>query len=267
MPSKHRELYDKLKSEGFYTKSYDTFVTQFANPEKLVRLHGLMQQDGLYTKTADDFKNQFFTPIEIQEETDYSVIPVKDNREIDTVTKQKVADNSRLHVNIDSAQAKHIIEKANEYGIDPYTALAVVQQETGFKDEYKSNPFNLMSGKWLTPENAEKDFVDLSMKFMLDKKKIADSLGKKTEEEIIQAWNGYHEINSKSFGGTVKKAYGIDISQNPIDMNKNPVYGRRVIDIRDNILKKNPDIIKMVEEINSKKPKGGQGTLNLPPNK
>lgn len=250
MPSKHRELYDKLKSEGFYTKSYDTFVKQFANPDKLVRLHDLMQQDGLYTKTVDDFKNQFFKPISPQEKIDYSIIPVKDNRTIDTVTKQKVADNSRLHVNIDLAQAKHIIEKAKQYGINPYTALAVAYQETGFKDEYKDNPFNLLSGERLNPETAGEDFVDLSMKTMLDKNKIADKLGKKTDEEVIQAWNGYGKITNTSFGGTVKKVYGVDVSEKPIDMAKDPIYGRRVTDIRDNILKKNPDIVKLVEEMN-----------------
>ena len=29
-------------------------------------------------------------------------------------------------------------------------------------------------------------------------------------------------------------------------MNKNPVYGKRVKDIRDNILKKNPEIVKLI---------------------
>lgn len=264
MPSKHRELYDKLKSEGFYTKSYNNFVTQFANPDKLVRLHGLMQQDGLYTKTVDDFKNQFFTAISPQKKTDYSIIPVKDNRTIDTVTKQKVADNSKLHVNIDSSQAKHIIEKAKQYGIDPYTALAVAYQETGFKDEYKDNPFNLLSGGRLNPDTAGEDFVDLSMLTMQDKNKIADKLGKKTDEEVIQAWNGYGKISSTSFGGTVKKVYGVDVSSKPIDMAKDPVYGRRVVDIRDNILKNNPDIVKLVDEISRTNPRKGQGELKLP---
>jgi len=249
MPSKHKVLYDQLKSEGFYTKSYDEFVRQFANPEKIVKLHSLMQEDGLYTRSADDFKKQFFRDIQPQKKIDYSVIPVKDVREIDMVTQEKVADTNRLHVNIDPGQAKHIVKKAKEYGIDPYTALAMAYQETGFKDEYKDNPFNLLSGGRFNPETANADLVDLSMQTMLDKRKIAESLGKKTEEEVIQAWNGYGKISNTSFGGTVKKVYGIDVSENAIDMGKDPIYGRRVIDIRDNILKQNPDIIKLVKEI------------------
>lgn len=247
MPGNHRILYDKLKGEGFYTKSYDEFVRQFANPEKIVRLHGLMQEDGLYSRTADDFKNQFFNGIKPQDKTDYSVIPVKDARITDSVTNKPVAESSRLHVNIDPAQAKHIVEKAKEYGIDPYTALAVAYQETGFKDEYKDNPFNLLSGGRYNPDTAGSDLVDLSMQTMLDKKKIADSLGKKTDEEVIQAWNGYGKISNTSFGGTVKKVYGIDVTENTIDMGKDPIYGKRVVDIRDNILKQNPDIIKLVD--------------------
>ena len=30
-------------------------------------------------------------------------------------------------------------------------------------------------------------------------------------------------------------------------MNKNPIYGKRVLDIRDNVIKKNPDIVKLIE--------------------
>lgn len=249
MADKHRQLYDQLKAEGYYTKSYDEFVRQFANPEKLMRLHSLMQADGLYTKTVDDFKQQFFGGFKQPEKEDISIIPVKDTRKIDLVTQKEVGDKSRLHTNIDSARARHIVRKAKEHGIDPYTALAVAYQETGFKDDYADNPFNLLSGGRLNENTANEDFVDLSMKEMQDKQKLAERLGKTTEEDIIQAWNGYGKISNESFGGKVKKVYGLDVTDAPLDMNTNPVYGRRVVDIRDNILKTNPDIVRLVDEV------------------
>ena len=249
MADKHRQLYDQLKSEGLYTKSYDDFVTQFANPEKLVRLHGLMQADGLYTKTVDDFKQQFFGGITQTKAEDVSVISVKDTRAKDSVTQKEVDDKSRLHGVIDSTRVRHIVTKAKEYGIDPYTALAIAYQETGLKEDYADNPFNLLSGDRYNESTANADLVDLSMQTMGDKNKLAAKLGKKSEEEVIQAWNGYGKISSTSFGGKVKKVYGLDVTDNPIDMNTDPVYGRRVIDIRDNILKTNPDIVKLVDEV------------------
>lgn len=248
MPDSHRKLYDQLKADGLYTKSYSDFVKQFSNPEKIMRLHQLMKADGLYTRTVDDFTKQFFSGVTIGQSEVPVIIPVKDTRIKDLVTQQSVSDKSRLHVNIDSSQAKHIITKAKEYGIDPYTALAMVYQETGFKEEYSDNPFNLLSGGRLNPDTADQDFIDLSMQEMLDKQKLAERLGKKTDEEIIQAWNGYGKIGGNSFSGTTKKAYGLDVSNEPLDMNEDPVYGRRVVDIRDNILKQNPEIVKLVDE-------------------
>lgn len=248
MADKHKQLYDQLKSDGFYTKSYDEFVKQFANPEKLVRLHKVMQEDGLYSKSVDEFRQQFFSGIKLPDKEDYSTIPIKDTRKTDYVTQQDVSDKSRLHGNIDSAQAKKIVAKAKEYGIDPYTALAIAYQETGFKSDYADNPFNLLSGGRLNPGTANEDMIDLSMQEMVDKQKIADRLGKTTDEEKIQAWNGYGKIGGNSFGGKVSQVYGLDVTKDPIDMNTDPVYGKRVVDIRDNILKNNPAIVKLVNE-------------------
>jgi hypothetical protein len=267
----HFTLYTKLKEQGLYTKSYDQFRTQFAGKEKTLALFSAMKDDGHYTKTEDDFVNQFFKPTFVQQakekQPDYRTIDIRDERNIDPVTKAKIADTSRLHIKADIEPLKHIIKVAKENGVDPYTALALAHQETLFKPEYGDNPFNLLSGGRLKPETADSDMVDLSMKELGDKFAMAKRLGKKSEAEMLQAWNGYGKIGKSSFAGQkdTNRVYGVDVSTNPIDMNKTPLYGQRVIDIRDNILKKNPDIVKLVEEINNTQetPKG-QGSLRLP---
>jgi len=238
-------LYDKLVGQGLYTKSYDEFRKQFSSHEKVAALFSAMQKDGHYTRSVDEFKRSFFAlPVE---QPDYRSIEIRDTRQVDPITGQPVPDTNRLHVKADVQPLKHIITKAKEHGIDPYTALAIAHQETMFKGEYSDNPFNLLSGGRLNPDTAGVDRVELSMQELTDKYAYAKKLGKSTEAEQLQAWNGYGKVGGGSFGGTVKKAYGIDVSQNPIDMNTNPVYGQRVIDIRDNILKANPDIRKLVE--------------------
>ena len=244
----NRALYDSLKRDGLYTKSYEEFSEQFSTPEKLYSLYTLMKMDDFYTKTIDDFKTKFFPP---QKE----VLSIKDTRETDSVTGAPVGDRSRLHADVDAALIKRIVTKAKQHNIDPYTALAIGFQETGLREEYADNPFHLLSGDRLNPETAEEDILDLTMLTLQDKNKLAGRLGKKTEEDIIQAWNGYGKIDKTSFGGTVKKIYGIDVSEKPIDMSKNPVYGKRVVDIRDNILKRDPHITQLVEGVSPLKQK------------
>lgn len=244
----NRALYDSLKRDGLYTKSYEEFSEQFSTPEKLYSLYTLMKTDGFYTKTIDDFKAKFFPP---QKE----MLSIKDTRETDSVTGAPVSDRSRLHTDVDIALIKRIIAKAKQHNIDPYTALAIGFQETGLREEYADNPLSLLSGDRFNPETADEDILDLTMLTLQDKNKLAGKLGKKTEEDIIQAWNGYGKIDKTSFGGTVKKIYGIDVSEKPIDMSKNPVYGKRVVDIRDNILKRDPNITQLVEGVSPLKQK------------
>ncbi len=242
MPDNKRKLWEGLNKDGLYTKSYEEFTKQFSTPEKMRVLHTALSQDKYYTKSVGDFEKQYF-PIE------KNYLHIEDARETDNVTGEPVSHKTRLHSKIDYDLAKKIVDKAKKHGINPYTALAMAFQETGLKEEYSDNPFHLLAGERLNPETAEEDIIDLSMLTMQDKQKLAERLGKKSEEEVIQAWNGYGKITKDSFGREVKRAYGIDISDKPLDMSKNPVYGKRVIDIRDNILKKNPEIIKLVEDI------------------
>jgi hypothetical protein len=243
MAGGNEKLYNQLKKDGLYTKSYEEFQKQFSDPQKLYTLYTMMKTDGFYTKPMSEFKQQYWN-LEPQPRTKISI---PDTRKVDKVTGESLPDTKKMHAEADSELIKKIVKKARDYGIDPYTALAIAHQETNFKDEYYSNPMNLLSGGRLNPETAEEDFLDLTMLEMQDKIKIAERLGKKTDEEIIQAWNGYGKIDKNAFGGTVKKVYGIDVSKEPIDMNKNPVYGKRVVDIRDNVIKKNPEIVKIVE--------------------
>lgn len=237
-----RKLWEQLHKDGFYTKSYEEFSNQFSTPEKLYVLYTMMKSDGFYTKPIEEFKKQFFPPRK-------EIVSIKDTRDTDRITGEAVSDRSRLHSDIDSSLIKRIVDKAKEHGVDPYTALAIGYQETGLREEYSDNPFHLLSGDRFNPETVNEDILDLTMLTLKDKEKIAARLGKKTDEEIIQAWNGYGKIDKHSFGREVKKIYGIDVSEKPIDMSKDPVYGKRVVDIRDNILKKNPQIIRLVEGV------------------
>lgn len=64
MPNDSRKkLYDGLKSKNLYTKSYEDFNSQFANPDSRQKLYEGIKSKNLYTKSYDDFNNQFFSDV------------------------------------------------------------------------------------------------------------------------------------------------------------------------------------------------------------
>ena len=272
---KSEELWNQLRIDGGYTKSYEEFLKQFSTPEKIEALHTMLTLDGHYTQSVEDFKNQFFPDIENQKpinevmsqlqpdnlpelewrnDLNYNTIPIPDKRKVDYVTNKKLTDRNKLHSNIDKDLARHIISKALENDIDPYEALAIGLQETNYHDDYSGNPFrvkDIVSQKEFDESGG--DPIDASMRIMKKKWELAKILGKKGDAERIQAWNGYGKVG-KTTEGNQDTVYGIDVTKNPIDMSVNPVYGKRIIDIRDNILKKNPEIVKIVDEVSQKRP-------------
>lgn len=173
---------------------------------------------------------------------------IKDSRSIDYASGTKIGDRNNLSSKVKYGTLKNIINEAKSQGVDPYTALAVAMQESRMGEETGDNPFSIDYNvhKDLSKRAANEDEVKLGVELL--KKKIDEGRrrGKKTEEEIIQAWNGYGKLGStkENIGN---KAYGIDISKNPIDMSKNPIYGKKIIDLRENVLKKNPDIRRLIE--------------------
>jgi hypothetical protein len=185
-----------------------------------------------------EFLARFSNPLKFEQDKAIAAnrISIEDNRSVDAITNQKVTKKAPLVADKDFI--KNVVSAAKRNGIDPYTALAMAYQETNMGHGWKDNPFHMQ--KMQTEDPFEE-----SMIFLKDKFALAKRLGKTKEADILQAWNGYGNITPKSEYNT-NMYYGIDVSKNPINMNTNPVYGKRVIDVRDNILKKNQNIIDIV---------------------
>ena len=177
-------------------------------------------------------------PMQSQPSSNPVMLSIPDTRKVDSITGKPVGDSGSLTRTADPALLKQIVQEAKRQKVDPYTALAMAHQESGFSED---NPFHLLGG------GKTDDPVKEGISFLKDKLDYARRLGKTDEASQIQAFNGYGKVGSHT-EGTQKKLYGIDVSKTPIDMNKTPLYGRRVLDIRDNILKKNPEIAKLVAE-------------------
>jgi hypothetical protein len=182
-----------------------------------------------------------------------SKIKIKDNRDVDYATNQKLNEGNRMSADVDPEYIKHLIDSAKKYGVDPYTTLAIGLNETGLKlgDKNKYNPDPIKSANPFMISSVNDDLpksytdgdslTDLFFKIFKEKQDTAKKMGKNSEEDMIQAYNGYGTIKGRG------KLYGIDTDKNPIDFNKNPIYGKRIIDIRDNIIKKHPELVKLIE--------------------
>lgn len=184
-----------------------------------------------------------------EEISDSKKIKIIDPREVDAVSKKSVTDKNKLSHTAYAGDIKTIVRYANKEGIDPYTALAMAYQETGLApfDETESNPFHMRYDESFKDAGDNLDSVVAnSMKIIKDKFEHGKKLGKTNDADIIQAFNGYGKVG-KDTEGRNKSMYGIDVTHHDIDMNKTPLYGERIVDIRDNILKKNPEIVKIVD--------------------
>lgn len=185
-------------------------------------------------------------------------LTIKDTRKIDAASNTPITHKNRKDAKVNPGLVKNIIREAKFQGVDPYTALAIAYQESDLGAiETFDNPFQVLE---ITTK--DKDLVKKGVSFLKEKINYGKKLGKKTEEEILQSYNGYGKIKPyrRTANGPLldRKMYGIDVT-NGLDMSKNPVYGKRIIDLRDNVLKTHPEIVKLVDS-----EQGNDPNLNAP---
>ena len=83
--------------------------------------------------------------------------------------------------------------------------------------------------------------------------KEADRLGITDPAMRLQVYNGMGTITpntEKNYHGfKMKKIYGVPVPPEGISMKKNPLYGKQILDVRDNVLAKNPEYVKYIDSI------------------
>ena len=175
------------------------------------------------------------------------VFKIVDQRNIDSITGQPVSDYSKLHGSFDATFVEEVVKKALARGIDPYTALAIPHVETGGTPSGSANPFAV---NYENPQQLEKliaDPIGASLDILRQKLKLADKLGYDTYAKMVQMYNGMGTLTQGAVGG--KKAYGVEIPEEGISMKENPLYGKRIEDVRNNILMQNEELVSFVESL------------------
>lgn len=223
---------------------------------------------------------------------------VPDENEIpmgQTGMQMPTSPHNRIIKDADKQIMLNVIKSAHKNRVDPYTAVSIGLQETGLLKSVKwsRNGLNPLHDNSTIPDEGS---LDRSMLFLKKKFDYAKQLGKTDEASQIQAWNGYGKmrpgVNQKSlttwalnnedaFDKAMSldkldslenahrkprdKMYGISFTKdNPLDFNKNPVYGKRILDIRENFVKKDIPTVNMINSIIGLGNSPGQYVLTKP---
>ena len=194
-------------------------------------------------------------------------LALEDLRKIRATTQKALNPNTDLvSGQYDKGTIQQVLDAAKRYNYDPYTALAVALQESrlGQSDDnlghLLDNPTAISSKlpnrkkarQSMEREEFDKMYsADDMVRMLMEKKDMADKLGMKDELHHLQAYNGlgkvYPKTESDYHGFNMAKIYGVDLPAEGIDMKQNPLYGRQVIDLRENVIKKNPEIMEIAK--------------------
>lgn len=66
-----QKLYDSLSREGYYTKSFEDFQEQYADPAYRDKVFGVVTRDGLYTKSREEFDTKY-SPVKKKDDSGVS---------------------------------------------------------------------------------------------------------------------------------------------------------------------------------------------------
>lgn len=236
----------------------------------------------LTPQEQQELHRPFVKPKEIEK------VEFQDNRKINPVTGKPFKKPGTRNSSTTDDVIKTIVSHAKAQNVDPYTALAVSLQETNFgqgNDDYG----HIINDSPLTREKygnlSNQDWYGAALASTINEKlAYGKQLGydKKGEDYQLQAYNGYGKLTpnteSNYYERQTPSFYGVPVSKNkPLDLSKNPAWGKTVISLRDSVIKPNPRLKEIIdatpafdyekasqEIINNQRQTGGYGVAITP---
>lgn len=175
---------------------------------------------------------------------------IKDTRTVRATSGNPINPNVDLKSsNYNQDVITNIIKRAKAYGVDPATAVAVGLQES-MLGKTDTNIGHMLHGDPNDPY-AYIPFLKQSM----DRGK--NNLGYNDVYRQLQVYNGLGVITpqteKKYHGYSMGKIYGVPIPAGGINMKQNPLYGKEIMDIRNNVLMKNPQFVKLLKQTKARR--------------
>jgi uncharacterized membrane protein (UPF0127 family) len=207
------------------------------------------------------------TPV-VEEPEEFEVnedpmLQIRDTRKTRLTTGKAIDPNKDLMTRAyPTTNLKSILSTAKARGLskeDALTLAAMDLQETqwGITDEQTGHVLNGDTSK-----PPVENFIDAFIK----SRETADRLKIKDEYTRLQVYNGLGMITpdtEKNYHGfRMKKIYGVEVPESGINMRNNPLYGKQIVDLRDNVLRKNPEFLSLVDSYYDEKKTGGSYQTN-----
>jgi hypothetical protein len=189
------------------------------------------------------------------------LIPIHDPRKIRATTGLPINPNRDLvNGKYSKENIGQIIDAARRYNVDPMTLVAMDLSETQLgKTDFNVGHTLMDSNKISIPSRLKQDQAgtfdgspntDIFARSYLQKMKDADRLGITDPATRLQTYNGLGKVGAnterKYYGHANKSFYGVPVPEGGIDLRTNPLYGKQIIDLRDNVLNQNPALQKYV---------------------
>ncbi len=213
---------------------------------------GLGMASGLDGLNAEDPVPAGKLPLYVPKDT--RRLKIQDLRKFNPATGQPWKGDAPMSASVNPDVIDYVIKQAMNKGVDPNTALAIALQETklGNLNEDVGSAWATLPDSGIT--NPYEQGANSMVKALVDKLDYAKRLGydKKGEAFALQAYNGYGKLMPRGAGAgvpTTEYYYGIPTTRaNPLNMATNPVYGKTIMSVRDEIIKKHPEIQKAIQK-------------------
>lgn len=184
-------------------------------------------------------------------------LKITDTRKVNPATGRPFKQGAPMSASVNPEVINFVINQAMKKGVDPNTALAIALQETkiGNLNENVGSAWSTFSDEGI--ENPYEQGANAMVKALVDKLAYAKRLGydKKGEAYALQAYNGYGKLFPQNTApGAVESFYEIPVSRNnPLNLANNPIYGKTIMSLRDEVIKQNPEIQKLIQQAMAKR--------------
>ena len=178
-------------------------------------------------------------------------LSIRDPRKVMMTTGQPLRPNSDLvSGQYDSEDLGNLINEAKRQDMsynDIMNLAAMGFQESKWNRDGDKNIGHTIGG--FGGHDQYSDFVGAYNAKMAE----ANRLKIKDEATRLQVYNGLGRIfpstEKKYHGFNMKKIYGVPVPKGGISMRQNPLYGKQIIDLRDNVLKQSPDFMRYIDSV------------------
>jgi hypothetical protein len=213
----------------------------------------ILELTKILTGVTGDKKETVSNKPKVPEVTLERYFNVVDPRKVRATTKQPINPNVDLVAGLyPTRYITQDLKLAKQKGLskeDAWNLAAIAFQESG----WGKTDSNL--GHVLGPAG-KGDYGSTLINAYMNKMKEADRLGITDPYTRLQVYNGLGKIfpstEQKYHGFKMKKIYGVPVPQAGLNLRENPLYGKQVVDIRENVLKKNPKLVEYIDSLYKK---------------